>query len=109
MNINSQTVIAVVRLAVALIAALGAMFGFAVDAEAVQNIALAVAAIVLLVLVWWKNNNVTKAAQEAQKVLELVKDNAGEWKTVITYQEPYQAQAIYPDSGTDEEAAGEEL
>ena len=73
LNINSETASAVVRLAVALIVALGAMLGFDVDGDAIANAALAVASVVVMAWIWWKNNNVTEAAQEAQLVLDEIK------------------------------------
>ncbi len=72
-QINSETAVAVVRLAVALIVALGAMLGFDVDGDAILNTALAVASVGVMACVWWKNNNVTLAAQEAQEVLDEIK------------------------------------
>lgn len=87
MNINSQTAVAVVRLAAALAAALGAMLGFAVDADALLNGGLAAASAAVMAWAWWKNNNVTLAAQEAQKVLDAIKADGGEWKTVIIEKE----------------------
>lgn len=107
MNINSQTVVAVARLAVALIVALGTMFGFAVDADALLNAALAVASVAVMAWVWWKNNNVTMAAQESQKVLDAIKGDAGNWKTIVVEKEPGEiaAGAIYTDDGKEEEGS----
>lgn len=101
MNINSQTVIAVVRLAVALVVAIGAMLGFAVDADMILNVALAIASIVVLVYVWWKNNNVTKAAQESQKVLDAIKGEFGDCDVADVDIEGIgrQSQPIYPSDG----------
>lgn len=73
MNINSQSVIAVVRLGVALVVSLGAMAGIDIDGDAVANVVLAIASVGTLAWVWWKNNNVTQAAQEAQIVLNEIK------------------------------------
>ncbi len=75
MNINSQSVIAVVRLGVALVVSLGAMAGIDIDGDAVANVVLAIASVGTLAWVWWKNNNVTQAAQEAQIVLNEIKQN----------------------------------
>lgn len=107
MNINSQTVIAVARLAVALIVAIGTMLGFAVDADALLNAVLAVASVIAMAWVWWRNNNVTAAAQESQKVLDAIKGDAGDWKTIVIEKQPDEiaAGAVYPDDGKDEEEA----
>lgn len=72
-NINSQTVAAVVRLGVALVVSVFAMFGVDLDAGGIEDAVLAAASVVVLVWVWWRNNNVTMAAQEAQNVLDMVK------------------------------------
>lgn len=72
-KINSQTVAAVVRLGVALVVSVFAMLGIDLDAGGIEDAVLAVASMVVLVWVWWRNNNVTMAAQEAQSVLDMVK------------------------------------
>lgn len=72
-KIDSETVAAVARLAVALIVTLGAMFGVQIDGDAIENAVLAVASVAVLAWVWWRNNNVTQAAQEAQRVLDGIK------------------------------------
>lgn len=73
---NMETIKAVVSALAVLIVAGAGMFGFDLDAGMVQN-GLSVVAF-LAALAWgiWKNHNFTKAAQEAQKVLDATK--AGE-------------------------------
>lgn len=78
-NINSQTVTAVVRLAVALAVSLFAMFGVEIDGDGIENAVLAVASALVLMWVWWRNNNVTLAAQEAQTVLDAIRLGNAEW------------------------------
>lgn len=72
-KIDSETVAAVARLAVALVVTLFAMFGVNIDGDAIENAVLAVASVAVLAWVWWRNNNVTQAAQEAQRVLDGIK------------------------------------
>lgn len=72
-RIDSETVVAVVRLAVALVVSVFAMLGVDIDGAPIENAALAAASVGVLAWVWWKNNNVTKAAQEAQEVLDEIK------------------------------------
>lgn len=72
---NSQTATAIARLVVTVIATCAATFGWTFDAETWFNIALSIVALALLGYTWWKNNNVTYAAQEAQKVLDSIKRN----------------------------------
>lgn len=73
MNLNSESAIAVVRLLVALIVSIAAILGVSLDPEVVNIIVAIAAAVVVLAWVWWRNNNLTKAAQEAQKVLNSIK------------------------------------
>lgn len=70
---NSQIIIAIVRLVVQVVATAAAGFGLAVDADGLATIALCVVAAVAGVCSWWKNNNVTKAAQAAQEYLDGIK------------------------------------
>ena len=63
-------------LAVAL-GALGLVFAItfgAIDPDALTGAVAAVLAIGTTVVAWWRNNNMTEAAQDAQKVLDSLKD-----------------------------------
>jgi uncharacterized membrane protein YfcA len=70
---NSERIIALIRLAAML--ACGALggFGLTTDPEALSTVLLVVAAAVVAVYSWWKNANVTKAAQDAQAYLDAIK------------------------------------
>lgn len=70
---KKQTIFAFIRLAVMLVTAGLAIFGVTVDSDALFTIVMCVVAVVAAVLSWWKNNNVTNAATEAQKVLDELK------------------------------------
>lgn len=73
---NSQTVIAFIRLLASLAAGVAAAFGWTLDIDLWQNIVISAAAIgVFVYFSWWKNNNVTEAAQEAQLLLDEIKQN----------------------------------
>jgi hypothetical protein len=50
------------------------VYGYAVDAEAWVNVALSVASAVTVAYAWWKNQNVTVEAQQAQLVLNNLKN-----------------------------------
>lgn len=50
------------------------VYGYAVDAEAWVNVALSVASAVTVAYAWWKNQNVTPEAQQAQLVLNNLKN-----------------------------------
>lgn len=73
MVLNSQTAVAFARLVVTLLVSVAATFGWTLDAQLWLNIVLSAASVILFVITWWKNNNVTEAAQEAQKVLDELK------------------------------------
>ena len=46
----------------------------AIDPDALTGAVAAVLAIGTTVVAWWRNNNMTEAAQDAQKVLDSLKD-----------------------------------
>lgn len=70
---KKQTIMAFIRLACMLIATGCTMFGIAVDADALFVGVMLVVSVIVYIWVWWKNNNVSKAATEAQKVLDEMK------------------------------------
>ena len=72
-NINKETAMAFIRLLCSVIASGATMVGFALDADALFTGAALVLAIIAYVWSWWKNNNVTQAAIEAQGMLDLMK------------------------------------
>lgn len=73
MEVNQQTIMAFVRLVCPLIASAAAMCGIAVNADDLFIVATCAVALVAFIWSWWKNNNVTKAAQEAQGYLNVIK------------------------------------
>lgn len=70
---KKQTIMAFIRLACMLIATGCTMFGIALDADALFVGVMLVISVIVYIWVWWKNNNVSKAATEAQKVLDEMK------------------------------------
>ena len=68
-----QTVWAFVRLLCMLVTTAFAMFGISVDADALFVGATLILAIASYIWAWWKNNNVTDAATEAQRALDELK------------------------------------
>ena len=74
---KKQAFMAFLRLACALVAAGLAMLGVAVDADALFVGVMTAVALVAYIWSWWKNNNVTDAATEAQKVLDELKRGVG--------------------------------
>lgn len=72
---SKEQVKAIATLGVALFA-LALVFAIAfgaVDADALTGAVAAVLAIGTTVVAWWRNNNVTQAAQDAQQVLDGLK------------------------------------
>lgn len=69
----NDKIIAFVRLACMFITSGLALAGIAVDADALFTGAMCVLSVIAFVWGWWKNNNVTDAAQEAQKVIDNLK------------------------------------
>ena len=70
---TTERVKAIARLAVMLVAAVAGGFGLTVDADALLTIVMCAVALVAGVYSWWKNANLTKAAQEAQEYLDTIK------------------------------------
>lgn len=88
---KKQTLMAFVRLACMLITTGLAMVGITVDADALFVGAMIVLALAAYIWAWWKNNNVSTAATEAQKVLDELKHGVGvtieKGSTVETFHE----------------------
>lgn len=83
MEFNSQSAVAIARLLVTMAAAVGATFGWSFDADLWFNVVLSVIAVALLCYSWWKNNNLTLAAQESQKVLMALKREEAEYVELV--------------------------
>lgn len=65
----SEKVKAIVTLVVTAAVNVANVLGYALDMDTWVNAALSVASVVCIVYAWWKNQNITPEAQEAQKVL----------------------------------------
>ena len=71
---ETERLAAIIRLVVTLIVTTASMLGYALDADALYSVISTIAAAALIVWAWWKNNNITKAAQEAQVFLNQLKE-----------------------------------
>lgn len=72
---NSQAYIAFGRLLAVLIVSVAAVLGWKFDANLILNIILSALGVYGMAReLWWTNNNVTKAAQEAQLLLNEIKE-----------------------------------
>lgn len=73
-ELNAESAYSLARLIVMIASGVAATMGWKFDANLWLNIALSVLAVVILVrFIWWKNQPITKAAQEAQNVLSHIK------------------------------------
>lgn len=72
---KKQTIMAFVRLLCMALSSGLAIFGVSVEADALFTGAMCTLAVIAFVWGWWKNNNVTSGATEAQKVLDNLKQN----------------------------------
>lgn len=70
---KTERIIATIRALAMIVTSVAAGAGFALDANIIEQVALCVAFVAATVWGYWKNNNWTKAAQEAQKYLEAAK------------------------------------
>lgn len=64
---------AIARLVCTLVAGIATMLGFYLDADELFTGVCCIVALACLVATWWKNNNITDAAIEAQEVLDSLK------------------------------------
>lgn len=72
-DFNRERIVAIVRLLVMLASAVAGGFGLTLDPDSLGTIAACAVALVAGVYAWWRNNNLTKAAQDAQAYLDAVK------------------------------------
>lgn len=70
---NAESIKAIVALVVTAAVNVANVCGFALDYGMVYNVVLSVASVVCVGYVWWKNQNVTAAAQQAQEYLTELK------------------------------------
>ena len=79
---TAERISAIARLVVLLASAVAGGFGLTLDPDSLGTIAACAVALVSGVYSWWRNNNVTKAAQDAQAYLDAIKGSyeAGKFK-----------------------------
>lgn len=73
MDFGTDRIVAIVRLLVMLACSVAGGFGLVVDPDSLGTIAACGVALAAGVWSWWRNNNVTMAAQEAQRYLDSIK------------------------------------
>ena len=72
-DFSRERIVAIVRLLVMLVSAVAGGFGLTIDPDALGTIAACAVALAAGVYGWWRNNNLTAAAQDAQAYLDAVK------------------------------------
>ena len=70
-DFNRERIVAIVRLLVMLVSAVAGGFGLTIDPDGLATIVACAVALVAGVYSWWRNNNVTEAATEAQHYLDV--------------------------------------
>lgn len=70
---KKQTIVAFVRLICMLVTSAATLFGVAVDADVLFIAIMCLCALATIIWGWWKNNNVSEAATEAQELLGMIK------------------------------------
>ena len=73
MNLDIEKIKAIATIIVTAAVNVANVCGYAFDAEAWVNVVLSIISAVAIGYAWWKNNNVTPEAQEAQKLLDELK------------------------------------
>ena len=69
----SEKIKAIITIVVTAAVNIANICGLALDADTWVTAALSIASVICIVISWWRNNNVTSEAIEAQKVLNLLK------------------------------------
>lgn len=70
---NQETLKAIITIVITALVNIANLYGFAVDAGAVVNAVLTILSFICIAWSWWKNQNVTPEAQEAQLLLNKLK------------------------------------
>lgn len=70
---NIERAKAVITIVVTALVNVANVYGFAIDAEAWINVALSILSAVCIAWTWWKNQNITPEAIQAQAVLDHLK------------------------------------
>ena len=71
---NVERAKAIITIIVTAIVNIANIYGYAVDAEAWINVALSILSAICIAWSWWKNQNVTYAAQQGQLVVDQIKN-----------------------------------
>lgn len=78
MDFMTERVTAIARLLVTLAAMVAGGVGIALDADALYTVLACALALAASAYSWWKNNNLTEAAAQAQAYLDTIKKGGAE-------------------------------
>lgn len=70
---NAERVKAILTIVITAVINIVNIYGYSVDADAVVSAILTIASFASILWSWWKNQNVTLEAQQAQRYLEALK------------------------------------
>ena len=71
---NTERIKAIVTIIVTAIVNIINLYGYAVDAGALVNAIFTIVSFICIIWSWWKNQNVTEEAQQAQLLLNDLKE-----------------------------------
>lgn len=75
MKFNAETIAAFARLVSTLLINMAAVFSWNINEDLVVNVIISALGVLMMGVTWWRNNNITEAAQEAQLLLDELKSN----------------------------------
>lgn len=71
---NVERAKAIITIIVTAVVNIANVYGYAVDAETWINVALSILSAICIAWSWWKNQNITYAAQQGQLVVDQIKN-----------------------------------
>lgn len=75
-NVNEERIRAAIVLIVTASVNVANLFGYALDAEVWVNAALTILSFITIIYTWWKNQNITLEAMQAQLLLNALKEES---------------------------------
>lgn len=73
-NVNGERIKAIITIIVTAAVNVCNVLGYAMDADTWVNAALSIASVITILYTWWKNQNITPEAAQAQMLLYALKE-----------------------------------
>ena len=73
MELKTERIKAIVTIVITAAVNIANVYGYAIDAEPIVTGVLSILSAITIIYSWWKNQNVTQAAVEGQKVTNAIK------------------------------------